>query len=136
MTKIYKENERYYMNDNDNIIDITNNIQLNPRNQYEIKLPQNSSNRKYISLSKFNDRDEIILDYKESRTLDKSENKITSKPVSRLNFEEFISDEDLEIYNQIKERALKRMRKFEIEKEIEVQKKILDEMIKKLENEA
>lgn len=69
MVKIYKENETIYMEDNGNIVDLTDHIMVDKKTGRDvIKLPENSANRQWIMADKVTEEG-VELSYKETRTI-------------------------------------------------------------------
>ena len=68
--KVYIENNKFYLNDNDNIIELTK-INKDSRGGEWLHLPENSCNREWVSLNKL--RKNQVIDYgnevKEKKTL-------------------------------------------------------------------
>lgn len=84
--KIYTQDSKYFMEDfgNDVITELTEFVD----DGKTIKLPENSANRKYCAVKKAISG--IVLDYKETRTLDKSN--VTKTP--KVDFKEYYTDEE------------------------------------------
>lgn len=84
--KIYTQDSKYFMEDfgNDVITELTEFVD----DGKTLKLPENSANRKYCAVKKAISG--IVLDYKETRTLDKSN--VTKTP--KVDFKEYYTDEE------------------------------------------
>jgi hypothetical protein len=69
MVKIYKEQDTIYMEDNGDIVDLTNHIMVDKKTGRDvIKLPENSANRQWIMVDKVTEEG-VELNYKETRTI-------------------------------------------------------------------
>lgn len=68
----------------------------------ELKLPENPANRKWLKLSKMGDKNEIELEYKETRTLAPR-----AESAPRKGLEEYLEGEDKEMYLKLVEKARK-----------------------------
>lgn len=102
-----------------------------------LKLPEIVNGRKLISLKEIECNmvdGEYQIDHLTQRAPKSSTN--TSPKSSNNSWQEFICEEDKEIFFQIMERAKKRQARAKLEAEIEAQKKLLNEMMAKLEVEA
>ena len=84
--KIYTQDSKYFMEDFDN--DVITELTEFVDDGKTLKLPENSANRKYCAVKKAISG--IVLDYKETRTLDKSNATKTSK----IDFTEYYTDEE------------------------------------------
>lgn len=84
--KIYTQDSKYFMEDFDN--DVITELTEFVDDGKTLKLPENSANRKYCAVKKAISG--IVLDYKETRTLDKSNVTKTSK----VDFKEYYTDEE------------------------------------------
>lgn len=84
--KIYTQDSKYFMEDFDN--DVITELTEFVDDGKTLKLPENSANRKYCAVKKAISG--IVLDYKETRTLDKSNVTKTSK----IDFTEYYTDEE------------------------------------------
>lgn len=125
MTSIFKENEKYYLNDNDKIIEIT---ELDPNNSNSLKLPENSSNRKFISMKKIDNAPNQILElsYKDKISYNNSISRPQSYPQSRDI--DYLDDDEKEIFQSLIEKIEKRKKIERMKKEIEKYQRMLDEM--------
>lgn len=109
LMKVYIENGKFYLNDNDNIVELTQ-IHKDANGEESIRLPENSCNRQWIKVNKL--RKLQIVDYgneiKEKRTLNLSgERKSTKK------WYEYLTDEDKKIALELIEKAENNRRKIE-----------------------
>lgn len=99
------------------------------KNCYDIKIPEeicDEIGRKYFSETRFPENlSEIDLGNIPSHQRNSSEK---SEKSVRLNWEDFISNEDKEIFDEIKKRACENMRK----RDLEIQILKYEEMIKNL----
>lgn len=84
--KIYTQDSKYFMEDFDN--DVITELTEFVDDGKTLKLPENSANRKYCAVKKAISG--IVLEYKETRTLDKSNVTKTSK----VDFKEYYTDEE------------------------------------------
>ena len=96
--KVYYQNEKFFMNDQDRVIELT------PNQDNYLKLPNNSVNRVWVSCAKVLKQPNQTLDYgeeiKEARTLD-SRNESTP----RKGLEEYLEGKDKETYLKLVEKA-------------------------------
>lgn len=107
--KVYIENNKFYLNDNDNIIELTK-INKDSRGGEWLRLPENSCNREWVSLNKL--RKNQVIDYgneiKEKRTLNLSgERKSTKK------WYEYLNEDDKKIALELIEKAEENRKKIE-----------------------
>lgn len=84
--KIYTQDSKYFMEDFDN--DVITELTEFVDDGKTLKLPENSANRKYCAVKKAISG--IVLDYKETRTLDKSNVAKTPK----VDFKEYYTEEE------------------------------------------
>lgn len=111
-------------NDNENIINIDATYKNEP---FTLILPENPSNRKYFNSKKVDKNGgEIELTYKETRTLNKTEKSDTPK-ISKSKILEYLTEDEMKIYEGLMREAEKRMKRDAILKEIEKLQKELDE---------
>ena len=68
MVKIYKENDKIIMEDDDNIVEVTKVVHENKTGKDWIVLPENSANRKVVDLAKVTD-EPLELNYRETRVV-------------------------------------------------------------------
>lgn len=91
MVKIYKENDKFYMEDGDApVVEVTK-IVTDKKGKDWLILPENSSNRKCIVLTKVTETG-IELGYKETRT---------STSSGRKKLEDYLTDEERQIIADI-----------------------------------
>lgn len=107
--KVYIENNKFYLNDNDNIIELTK-INKDSRGGEWLHLPENSCNREWVSMNKL--RKNQVIDYgneiKEKRTLNLSgERKSTKK------WYEYLNEDDKKIALELIEKAEENRKKIE-----------------------
>lgn len=95
--KIYKQNEQFFMEDNDNV------IALVPNEDYYLKLPANSVNRVWVSCTKIDKAPDQCVDYgdnvKVARTIVNTQ--------SRKPLEDYLDDNDKAIFLSLIEKAKK-----------------------------
>ena len=136
MRRIY-ENEKinYYLIDNDKSMKIEKFEKDKNKNLVAV-LPENSINKKYYNLRKMieNDLDEIEIS---PNSIHHSDN-ISKNNISKIEkyfdeIEKFIDKNDAEIFNKLKEKSIKNFNRKSLEIEIENQRRIYEEMMKKLE---
>lgn len=116
--RIYKDGEKYFMEDNGQVTEVTNHIQDKPNGKgKEIKLPfPNSANRKYVALDKVNP--EITLEEKVASGHTGGEKPKRVEKMSKI--EELLKDTYPEIYEE-----LERLAQIEaLEAELEAQREI------------
>lgn len=68
MVKIYKENDKVFMEDGDNIVEVTKVVHDNKTGKDWYILPENSANRKCIVADKVTEQP-LELEYKETRVV-------------------------------------------------------------------
>lgn len=103
-------------NDNENVINIDATYKNEP---FTLILPENPSNRKYFNSKKVDKNGgEIELTYKESRTLTKSEKSESTPRVSKSKLLDYLTEEELKIYEELMEKAEKRMKRESIKRQI------------------
>ena len=68
MVKIYKENDKIIMEDDDNIVEVTKVVHENKTGKDWIVLPENSANRKVVDLAKVTEQP-LELNYRETRVV-------------------------------------------------------------------
>lgn len=115
MSIIIKKTETgYELHDNETI---TKNLKVvfDPRKGCgDIKLPENSLGKKWLSESRFTDGiTEIDLENMPSRSQSGTTTKTVTTP--RLNWEDFVSEEDRELLAEIKTRAEAKMVRVKLE---------------------
>lgn len=115
--------------------EITTEIEINetdPKNEKILKLPENPSNRKWISIDKITKANgELELDYKPTRTIENS---------SRKRLEDYLTEDERKTIEEIMNRAKERKeadKKPALSKKEKLEEKIkkLQEMIANLESE-
>lgn len=92
MVKIYKENETIYMEDGDDIIELTKVVHENKTDKDWVVLPENSANRKVVDLAKISETP-IELKYRETR--------MVGPRGSSKKLEEYMTDEEKQIVADI-----------------------------------
>ena len=109
LMKAYIENGKFYLNDNDNIVELTE-IHRDSNGEESIRLPENSCNRQWIKVNKL--RKLQIVDYgnevKEKRTLN-----LTGERKPTKKWYEYLTDEDKKIALKLIEKAEENRRKIE-----------------------
>lgn len=98
----------------------------------DIVLPENDFARKWLSESRFGDLTEIDLANIPPRQSTGTTSTSTPRPKAQT-WEDFLTDEEKEAIADIKKAAEARMARKLLEDQIEAQKKILEELMKKLE---
>ena len=137
MTTISKIDNKYYINITDPSSGDTRTVEvteLDPNNPKSLKLPDNPSNRKYLSMDKVDKAPGQVLEltYKESAHIDR-------KPTDKKSDIEYLTDEEKSIYqdlmDKIKERKQMEKEKNKalsdrekLAKKIEMLKKQLEEL--------
>lgn len=72
-------------------------------------LPENDSNRKYFTVTKMRDDEtEYELTYKASRTLGPSTRSNEPRSINRFGMENYLTEDELIVYNELKQKAMKR----------------------------
>lgn len=98
----------------------------------DIILPDNNLGKKSISTTRFKDGIvEVSLDSLSVRSSNSNSNSV-SRSNSRLNWLDFVEDDDKLILDQIRQRAEVKMNRKRIEDQIEATKKVLEELYGKL----
>lgn len=109
LMKVYIENGKFYLNDNDNIVELSK-VTKDSRGGEWLNLPENSCNRTYVSMSKLQKNQ--VIDYgseiKEKRTLN-----LTGERKSTKKWYEYLTDEDKKIALKLIEKAEENRRKIE-----------------------
>lgn len=109
LMKVYIENGKFYLNDNDNIVELTE-IHKDSNGEESIRLPENSCNRQWIKVNKL--RKLQIVDYgnevKKKRTLN-----LTGERKPTKKWYEYLTDEDKKIALELIEKAEENRRKIE-----------------------
>lgn len=107
--RIYTQNSKFYMEDNGTITELNELVD----NGKTLKLPNNSSNRKYCSVEKA--LKGITLDYKETKTFGPRENSSTPKTTKTSNapklneLVELLTDDERKIYKELMDKAAMRL---------------------------
>lgn len=107
--RIYTQNSKFYMEDNGTTTELVELVD----NGKTLKLPENSSNRKYCSVEKA--LKGITLDYKETKTFGPRENSSTPKTPKTSNapklneLVELLTDDERKIYKELMDKAAMRL---------------------------
>lgn len=107
--RIYTQNSKFYMEDNGTTTELNELVD----NGKTLKLPDNSSNRKYCSVEKA--LKGITLDYKETKTFGPRENSSTPKTTKTSNapklneLVELLTDDERKIYKELMDKAAMRL---------------------------
>lgn len=111
MTKIYTENEKFYINENGNITELTQTVFEKKTGETYFKLPDNESNRKLIRKSLIERKGEIELTYKETRVLGQisDEPKKSTKAPKLNELVELLTDDERAIYKELMDKAATRL---------------------------
>lgn len=100
----------------------------------DIKLPENSIGKKWFSESRFTDGiTEIDLANIPQRTNNPN---VTKTVVPKLNWEDFVTEEDQEILEEIKARAEKKMARAKLEAELKTYQDQIAKLMAQLNEEA
>lgn len=100
----------------------------------DIKLPENSIGKKWFSESRFTDGiTEIDLANIPQRTNNPN---VTRTVVPKLNWEDFVTEEDQEILEEIKARAEKKMARAKLEAELKTYQDQIAKLMAQLNEEA
>ena len=85
------------------------NIKPNSKNERYLILPKNSVNRKYTNLDKLIKLQTIDYgdEIKETRTINRTN--LNHEPKTSSKWFDYLTDEEIETFNTIKEKAIKRM---------------------------
>lgn len=101
-TYIQITNGKFYLVDDGNTVEITG---RDPKNADVLKLPENSSNRKWLNKKKVVEAGGTFeLTYKESKHFDK-----TAPKAPKTDWYEYLTEEEKDMYSTLKENALRRM---------------------------
>lgn len=130
MIKMINRDGNYYLNDNGNEIAITK-FQKDKQGRPVAMLPENSLGKKYYNLGKMIDNGLEEVDLTQTKT-----NTPSAPKTPKLSWLDFVDDEDKEAYEAIKARAEAKMEKAKLMAQIEAQKKLLNELMAKVEVEA
>lgn len=125
---IKKINQSYYLiiiNDNNDIESQIELTEKDPNNENSLSLPENPSNRKYVSMKKVDNspNQEYELGYKESVHIDR-------KSTERKSDIEYLTDEEKSIYQSLMDK-IKERKQMEKEKNKVVSDR--EKLIKKIE---
>lgn len=136
MSIIIKKTETgYELHDNETI---TKNLKVvfDPRKGCgDIKLPENSLGKKWLSESRFTEGiTEIDLENMPSRSQSGTTTKTVTTP--RLNWEDFVSEEDRELLAEIKSRAEAKMVRVKLEAAVAAHKAEIERLMAQLEAEG
>lgn len=107
--RIYAQDSKYYMEDNGTITELNELVD----NGKTLKLPENSSNRRYCSVEKA--LKGITLDYKETKTFGPRDNYSTPKTPKTSNapklneLVELLTDDERKIYKELMDKAAMRL---------------------------
>lgn len=96
--KIYKQEDKFFMEDQGNIVEIT------PNKDYWLKLPANSCNRVWVSCAKVDKAADQCVDY---GTAVKQPRTVTVTEASHKKLEDWLNDEDRTTYLALIEKAQK-----------------------------
>ena len=100
----------------------------------DIKLPENSIGKKWFSESRFTDG---ITEIDLANIPQRTNNPNTTKTVvPKLNWEDFVTEEDQEILNEIKARAEKQMARAKLEAELKTYQDQIAKLMAQLNEEA
>lgn len=94
--KIYKQEDKFFMEDQGNIVEVT------PNKDYWLKLPANSCNRVWVSCAKVDKAADQCVDY---GTIVKQPRTVTEASHKKL--EDWLNDEDRATYLALIEKAQK-----------------------------
>lgn len=135
-TIIKKTATGYELNDNGTI---TTNLKVvfdKRKGCGDIKLPENSTGKKWFSESRFTDGiTEIDLNNLPTRSTSTNTTSTTPK-TPRLQWEDFVSDEDRELLAEIKARAEKAMARKNLENQLKGYEDLIAQLKAQLETEA
>ena len=137
MTTVSKIDNKYYINFTDPSTGDTRTVEvteLDPNNPKSLKLPDNPSNRKYISMDKIDKAPGQVLEltYKESVHIDR-------KPTDKKPDIEYLTDEEKAVYQSLMDKIKERKQaekdknkalsdREKLAKKIEMLKKQLEEL--------
>ena len=110
--KLVLKDKKVTMVDNDRIVIVEeniDNIKPNSKNERYLILPKNSVNRKYTNLDKLIKLQTIDYgdEIKETRTINRTN--LNHEPKISSKWFDYLTDEEIETFNTIKEKAIKRM---------------------------
>lgn len=99
MVKLSYNNQKFYMEDGENKVELTK-IIIDPKTKKEkLVLPENSSNRKYQDVEALKKSVTLNLEYKESRTLG------TGKSYNTKKLYDYLSEEEQQVIKDLMEKA-------------------------------
>jgi hypothetical protein len=97
MIKLFKENERYFFQENENeIIELTkfNEDKRNPENSIFFILPENSLNKKSFSKKKIDEKLMIEIDENSKREYSKKEKSENQIKIRNKSYNDYLSDDE------------------------------------------
>lgn len=133
MSKIIKNSKSKFgydfVNDEGKTIEITSKT-----TDGYLKLPEIVNGRKLVSIKALesNDGDYDLSTLSATTRISTKTSGTTKTVTSKLNWEDFIDEADLEAYKAIKARAEAKLQKKHVEDQIEATKKVLEELYGKL----
>ena len=97
--KVYKKEGRFFMEDQDNVVEVT------PNKDYWLKLPANSCNRVWVSCTKVDKAANQCIDYGDEVKVPRT---ITGRSTTeRKPLEDYLNEEDRKTYLELVEKAKK-----------------------------
>lgn len=126
--KVYLQNDKAYMDDNGNIVELTKTGLEKSKNKMYYVLPENSLNRKYLYVDKLKELGTIDYGtaYKETRTLGTKVGK----------WQDYLTDEERKTLDKIKAECEKRLEAAKELKKPQTEKEKLLAKIAKLEEQV
>lgn len=128
--KIYAQDSKYYMEDlnTNTTVEVTKITHEKKTGKDWLTLPENSANRTFVSIDKINRYGELVLEYKESRTLGPRDPEQTSKTdrpkTPRLSdLAEYLTEDEHKIYEELKAKAMARYAKVQKQNALDQMKK-------------
>lgn len=131
--RIYSKDSKYYMEDNGTTTELVELVD----NGKTLKLPENSSNRKYCSVEKA--LKGITMDYKETKVFGPRENTSTKESAPKksdapkLNeLVELLTEEEKEVYRDLMNKAADRLARKKKMERLEAMKAEMEKLEKEL----
>ena len=110
MCKVYVSEGKYFMEDNGQVVELKTML---THGKLEVKLPENSANRQFIMCHKIDQLGEIILEPKTS------DPRVLPKGISVKALDEYMTDEERKIVEEIREKCKARAEAAKAEKKDE-----------------
>lgn len=110
MCKVYVSEGKYFMEDNGQVVELKTML---THGKLEVKLPENSANRQFVMCHKIDELGEIILEPKTS------DPRVLPKGMSTKALDEYMTDDERKIVEEIREKCKARAETAKAEKKDE-----------------